>query len=178
MFKNFLILFLIFPVFVFSQNLQIGASAGIGTTTNGGVEAEKTDLKINSLFLFTNLEEDTLFQFRGGKIKTRKEKEPVQSDLNYYGITVSYLFDTAFGNTGFFGGITYYDGKREKMVLKDDEFLKIEEEIGKIGAMAGYELLIPLTRKFNGYMEIELHYIPVKDEFFTLNLQGGILIRF
>lgn len=169
---------LIFSLAGFAQNLQFGGALGIGNSIIQPHEKEKRDLKSLCLYLFTNLEEDTLLQLRGGKIETRKEKEGYKFDLKYYGLTVSYLFDTQLGDAGFFGGISYYTGMNERVIIKDGNQAFQKIDVDKIGAMAGLETYIPFTKKISGYLNLELHYIPIEDTVFALNIQGGILVKF
>ncbi len=176
--KIFFLTFLIFSFGALSQNLQIGGALGIGSSVDGSTEVEKTDLKEKSFYLFVNLEEDTFLQFRGGTLKTRKENLPKSYDLNYYGLTVTYTFDTPVGNAGFFGGITYYDGKIEMVITQGDNQVVRRIEVGELGAMAGMETFIPLTKRFSIYLDLELHYIPEEGSDFALNFQGGFLIKF
>lgn len=176
--KVFLLLLIFFSAYGFSQNLQIGGALGIGNSVLRPHDEEKRDLKSLNLYLFTNLEEDTLLQLRGGKIETRKEEEDYKFNLNYYGLTVSYLFDTQIGNAGFFGGISYYNGTNERMITEGENQVIQKIDVDKIGAMAGLETYIPMTRRISLYLDLELHYIPIKDAVFALNLQGGITIKF
>ena len=176
--KYFIFALLIFSFTGFAQNLQFGGAFGIGNSIIQPHDEEKRDLKSLGLYLFTNLEEDTLLQIRGGKIETRKEKEGYRFDLKYYGLTVSYLFDTQIGDAGFFGGISYYNGMNKKVIIKDGNQAFQEIDVDKIGAMAGLETYIPFTKKIFGYLDLELHYIPIEDTVYALNIQGGILIKF
>lgn len=162
----------------FSQNLQFGGALGIGNSILRPHDEEKRDLKSLGIYLFTNLEEDTLLQLRGGKIETRKEEEGYKFNLNYYGLTVSYLFDTQIGEAGFFGGISYYNGTNQKIITQGENQFVQDIDVDKIGAMAGLETYIPMTRRISLYLDVELHYIPIKDAVFALNLQGGITIKF
>ncbi len=176
--KIFFLTFLIFSFGALSQNLQIGGALGIGSSVNGSTEVEKTDLKEKSFYLFVNLEEDTFLQFRGGNLETRKENLNKSYDLDYYGLTVTYTFDTPVGNAGFFGGITYYKGTIEMILVQGNNQVIRRIDVGELGAMAGMETYIPLTKKFSFYLDLELHYIPVEGSDFSLNLQGGLLIKF
>ncbi|MEJ5165655.1 MAG: hypothetical protein WHV67_01355 [Thermoanaerobaculia bacterium] len=170
--------FLFFSSFALSQNLQIGGALGIGNSVLRPHDEEKRDLRSLGFYLFTNLEEDTLLQLRGGKIETRKEEEGYKFDLKYYGLTVSYLFDTQIGEAGFFGGISYYNGTNQKIITQGENQFIQEIDVDKIGAMAGLETYIPMTKRISLYLDVELHYIPIKDAVFALNLQGGITIKF
>ena len=176
--KFCLLFFLFFSQVVFSQNLQFGGSLGIGNSVLKPHDEEKRDLKSLGIYLFTNLEEDTLLQLRGGEIKTRKTEEGYRFNLNYYSLTVSYLFDTQIGEAGFFGGISYYKGENEKIIEENENQVVQKIDVDKIGAQAGLETYIPMTKRTSLYLNLELHYIPIKDAVFALNIQGGILIRF
>ena len=176
--KYFIFALLIFSFTGFAQNLQFGGAFGIGNSIIQPHDEEKRDLKSLGLYLFTNLEEDTLLQLRGGNIQTRKEKEGYKFDLKYYGLTISYLFGTQIGDAGFFGGISYYTGMNEKSRIKDGDQVVQKIDVDKIGAMAGVETYIPFTRRISGYIDLELHYIPIEDTVYALNIQGGILIKF
>lgn len=176
--KIFFLFFLIFSTLGLCQNLQIGGALGIGNSVLRPHDEEKRDLKSFGLYLFTNLEEDTLLQLRGGKIETRKEEEGYKFNLKYYGLTVSYLFDTQIGNAGFFGGISYYNGTNQKIITQGENQFVQDIDVDKIGAMAGLETYIPMTKRISLYLDLELHYIPIKDAVFALNLQGGITVKF
>jgi len=176
--KFIILLFLLFSSILFPQNLQFGGSLGIGNSVLRPHDEEKRDLKSLGIYLFTNLEEDTLLQLRGGKIETRREKEGYRFDLNYYALTVSYLFNTQIGDAGFFGGISYYNGENERIITHGENQAIQKIDVDKIGAEAGLETYIPLTKRTSIYLNAELHYIPIKDAVFAFNLQGGILIKF
>ncbi len=176
--KFYFLFFLFFSSIVFSQNLQFGGAIGIGNSVLRPHDEEKRDLKSLGIYLFTNLEEDTLLQLRAGKIETRREKEDYRFDLNYYSLTISYLFDTQIGDAGFFGGISYYKGENEKTLILDENQVVQKIDVDKIGAMAGLETYIPITKRTSIYLNAELHYIPIEDAVFAFNIQGGILIKF
>lgn len=176
--KIFFLFIFIFSVSGFSQNLEFGGALGIGNSVLKPHDEEKRDLKSLNFYLFTNLEEDTLLQARGGKIETRKEDEGYRFDLKYFGLTVSYLFETQIGEAGFFGGISYYNGENERILTNDGNQIVQKIDVDKIGAMAGLETYIPVTKRTLFYLDVELHYIPIEDTVYALNLQGGILVRF
>jgi len=156
----------------------LGGMWGYGSNVSDKVDVQKQDLEHQELFAAITLEEETLLTLRAGRIQPREEG-PTDLELDYVAMTVTYLFDTRLGTTGFYGGPAYYMGDifhfNPELPAGTQRWT---EEVDKFGATAGVEAFFPLSQTFMIYAQIAGHYIPADQEQFTMHLGVGLAVRF
>jgi hypothetical protein len=174
----FLVVFLAAAAGWTGDYFTVGGMWGFGSNVSDKVDVQKQDLEHQEVFAAITLEEETFLTLRAGRIQPRKEG-PTDLDLDYLGLTVTYLLDTPLGSTGFYGGPSYYMGD---IVHFNPELpagtQRWTEDVNKFGATGGVEAFFPLSRAFQVYAQIAGHYIPADEEQFTMHLGVGLSVRF
>ena len=160
-----------------AQNITVGGMAALGSNVSSGEQVDKQDLKFREFFAGLFIEETTVLQLRVGKMQPRKISD-TQLDLNYVGVTVSYLFDTSIGQEGFFAGPSYYTGHLIYPDVTQPDQPPLRVSVSKIGAMGGVEGFFPITNTFRIYGQIAGHYIPVSPHQITFDVGLGLVVRF
>jgi hypothetical protein len=156
----------------------LGGMWGYGSNVSEKVDVQKQDLEHRELFLSIMLDEETHLALRGGRIQPKESGES-DLDLDYLAMTVSYLFDTPLGITGFYGGPSYYDGEIDHFNPELPVGTQYwTEDVEKLGATVGVEAFFPLSRVFQIYAQLGGHYIPADDEQMTMQLGIGLSIKF
>ena len=159
-----------------AQNYTLGGMYAIGSVSTEEKNVEKQDLEFLEAFAGMFLDESTILQVRAGRMDPRKA-EPVQLDLDYAAFTVSYMFDTALGQQGFYLGPSYYTGDLISNALQP-EGEPVRESVDKLGATGGIEGFFPLTQTLQIYGQVSGHYIPIEDQQITFEVGLGLAIRF
>jgi len=160
-----------------AQNFSVGGLAAIGSNVTHGEQVDKEDLKFREFFVGLFIEENSLLQVRIGKMEPRKASD-TQLNLDYVGLTVSYLFDTTMGQEGFFAGPSYYSGHLIYPNATQPDQPPAMVSVSKIGAMGGVEGFFPISGTFNVYGQIAGHYIPVSPHQITFDVGLGLVVRF
>ena len=156
----------------------LGGMWGYGSNASENVDVQKQDLEHQELFLSIMLDEETHLTLRAGRIQPRESGE-TDLDLDYVAMTVSYLFDTPLGATGFYGGPSFYTGEIDHFNPELPTGTQHwTEDVEKLGATVGVEAFFPLSQVFQIYAQIGGHYIPADQEQMTMQLGIGLSVKF
>lgn len=160
-----------------AQNFVLGGMYAIGSVSTEEKNVEKQDLRFQEVFAGMFLDDSTILQVRAGRMNPRKA-EPTQLDLDYVAFTVSYMFDTALGQQGFYLGPSYYTGELIYPDPLQPSEERVRENVDKLGGTGGVEGYFPLNQTFSIYGQVSGHYIPVENQQITFEVGLGLTIRF
>lgn len=138
------------------------------------------------LYWSMQLEPQTYFKIRGGRIQTQIATEYVDQVVGNDGVTrdetfrrdfegevthiegvVEYRFSEAFGTSGLFGGVGYYKQSPDE-----------GDSLSGYGFVAGANLDLPISRRYGVIVEGAYHWTNTEFDSRFMTLGAGLRMRF
>ena len=158
-----------------AQSYIVGANIGVGTMEDIDENRHNFDTREFMAGWFT--EDDTILNLRLGQVEEGSDVSDASPELDYFAVTVDYLFYDKVFTTGFFLGPAYYDGE-VSYAVEGESGRTIEDE-NLVGAIGGIETFFPLSRRLELFFQVSGHYLPLEREAeILLGFSGGLTYTF
>ncbi|HVT44947.1 MAG TPA: hypothetical protein VMT00_11195 [Thermoanaerobaculia bacterium] len=165
----FLLLFAATPLF--SQASSVGFLGGVAQPIDDGFDFDFDD-SVRELFFATELQPETFFRIKLGKIDTSNVDElgegtiAANGKVEYVQALIAYRFYEIFGSTSVFAGPSYY---RQR-------FGEFEET--DYGLSAGVTGMFPVTRRLAVLGELSYHWANFEERRRFLTATAGFQFGF